>query len=241
MSLSRRWLTTSPTRTKYVSLGWGSLTLGGIRPLASSVGAGGYGVTDMSETYCHLCDADPCYCGQHGQVAYVQHKTFERGAPKGMDAAVREFVLSSHEAGVRENWTGWLNRIVEQFGEEDAPRPVWNRVSNDLQREWLLISHPAHDGPMMPPASYPDVRRLSLPDAIAEVERLIDSGGWAAGEKGLRLWQVVERIGDVLYISIYEALHDMNGRNRRVTTMSPGGNPSQFWYVRSELPTSGAS
>ncbi|WP_157550724.1 hypothetical protein [Nocardioides jensenii] len=154
---------------------------------------------------------------------------------------MREFVLSSHEAGVRENWTGWLNRIVEHFGEEDAPRPVWNRVSNDLQREWLLISHPAHDGPMMPPASYPEVRRLSLPDAIAEVERLIDSGGWAVGEKGLRLWQVVERIGDVLYISIYEALHDMNGRNHRVTTVSPGGNPSQFWYVRPELSTSGAA
>ncbi len=187
----------------------------------------------MSDTYCHLCDADPCYCGQHGRVTYVESKApVQRNAPKGLDAAVREFVLSSHDAGVRENWTGWLHRIQRQFGDEDATRSVWNRVSNNLQREWLLISHPNVDGPMGPPSSFPDVRRLSLELATAEVEQLIDRGGWAAGEKGLRLWQVVERIPNVVYISIYDALHDMNRRAHRVTTKSPSGNNTQFWYVK---------
>lgn len=83
----------------------------------------------------------------------------------------------------------------------------------------------------MAPSSYPEVRRLSLDEAIAEVERLLDSGGWVRGEKGLRLWQVVERIPNVAYISIYDALHEMNRRGHRVTTTSPGGNNSQFWYV----------
>ncbi|RYC14770.1 hypothetical protein [Nocardioides zhouii] len=186
----------------------------------------------MSDTYCHLCDADPCYCGQHGQVAHVEIKLpSKRGGPNGLDAAVREFVLSSHEAGVREPWEGWLRRIQAEFGEDDAPRQVWNRVSNDLQREWLLISHPNVEGPLMAPSSYPEVKRLSLDEAIAEVERLLDSGGWVRGENGLRLWQVVERIPNVVYISIYDALHEMNRRGHRVTTTSPGGNNSQFWYV----------
>ncbi len=187
----------------------------------------------MSDTRCHLCDAEPCYCGQHGQVTFVEKKTpVERGGPKGLDAAVREFVLSSHEAGVREDWQGWLRRIQEQFGENDAPRQVWNRVSNNLQREWLLISHPNVEGPMMAPSSFPEVRRLPLEQAIAEVEQLIDSGGWVAGEKGLRLWQVVSRIPNVVYIATYDALHEMNRRNHRVTTKSPLGNNTQFWYVK---------
>lgn len=187
----------------------------------------------MTDTYCHLCDADPCYCGQHGHVTYVEQKVpVERRGPRGLDAAVREFVLSSHDAGVRDNWTGWLLRIQKQFGNEDAPRSVWNRVSNDLQREWLLISHPNDDRPMGPPTSFPEVRRLSLDEAVAEVERLIDSGGWVAGTKGLRLWQIVERIPNVVYISIYDALHDMNRRGHRVTTKSPAsGSNTQFWYV----------
>ena len=187
----------------------------------------------MSDTYCHLCDADPCYCGQHGRVTAVEKKaTVERGGPKGLDDAVREFVLSSHDAGVREDWEGWLRRIQEQFGVADAPRQVWNRVSNNLQREWILITHPNVAGPLMPPSSFPEVRRLSLEDAIAEVEHLIDRGGWTATDKGLRLWQVVQRIPNVVYISIYDALHEMNRRDHRVTTKSPSGNNSQFWYVR---------
>lgn len=186
----------------------------------------------MSETFCHLCDADPCYCGQHGQVTSIPRKTVERGSPKGLDAAIREFVLSTHDTGVRENWGGWQHRILEKFGEDDGTRQVWNRVCNDIQRSGLLVSHPAHDGPMLHPSQYPDVRRLQLPDAVTEVERLIDSGHWVEGEKGLRLWQVVQRIGDVVYISIYDALHDMNARGYRVTTKSPAGNPSQFWYVK---------
>lgn len=42
----------------------------------------------------------------HGRVTHVESKApVQRGYPKGLDAAVREFVLSSHEAGVRKNWT----------------------------------------------------------------------------------------------------------------------------------------
>jgi hypothetical protein len=186
----------------------------------------------MSDTYCHLCDADPCYCGQHGQVTHVETKLpSTRGGPKGIDAAVRQFVLSSHNAGVREDWEGWLRRIQTHLGEDDAPRQVWHRVSNSLQREWLLISHPNAGGPLMEPRAYPEVRRLSLDEAIAEVEQLLDSGGWVRGEKGLWLWQVVERIPNVVYISIYDALHEMNRRGYRVTTKSPTGNNTQFWYV----------
>lgn len=186
----------------------------------------------MTDSYCHLCDTDPCYCGQHGKVTYLEPKTrAERGGPKGLDAAVRQFVLAAHEAGQRETWSGWLVRIQQQFGEDDAPRQVWNRVSNDLQREWLLISHPNLDGPMEAPSAYPEVKRLPLEDAVAEVERLLDSGGWVVGDKGLRLWQVVGRIQNVAYISIYDALHDMNRRGHRVTTTSPAGNNTQFWYV----------
>lgn len=187
----------------------------------------------MDDSYCHLCDADPCHCGQHGRVTFVEKKVAaERGGPRGVDAAVREFVLSSHEAGERETWGGWLDRIQERFGRDTVPREVWNRVRNDLQREWRLISHPNVEGPMDAPSSFPDVRRLSPAEATAEVERLIDRGGWVAGEKGLRLWQVVARIPDVVYISIYDALHEMNARSYRVTTKSPGGSATQFWYVR---------
>lgn len=188
----------------------------------------------MTATYCHLCDADPCYCGQHGNITYVEQKApIERGGRKGLDAAIREFVMSTHETGVRENWAGWLTRIQAQFGEEDAPRSAWSRVSNNLQREWVLISHPNDDRPMGPPSAFPEVRRVSLEEAELEVERLIDIGGWVAGDKGLRLWQVVERIPNVVYISIYDALHDMNRRGYRVTTKSPTSERNtQFWYVK---------
>jgi hypothetical protein len=184
----------------------------------------------MSETYCHLCDADPCYAGQSGHPTYIQRKM---GAWRSQGTGRRHSGVCAVLARGRSarELAGWLRRIEDKFG-EDAPRPVWNRVSNDLDRAWLLISHPAHDGPMMHSSDYPEVRRLPLREAIAAVERLIDSGGWVAGEKGLRLWQVVQRIGDALYISIYDALHDMNGRDHRVTTTSPRGKPSQFWYVK---------
>lgn len=109
---------------------------------------------------------------------------------------------------------------------------MWNRVSNNLQRDWLLISHPNLDGPMGSPSSFPEVRRLPLAQATAKVEQLIDTSGWVAGQKDLRLWQVVERIPNVLYISIYDTLHDMNRRDHRVTTKSPRGSNSQFWYVK---------
>ncbi len=74
---------------------------------------------------------------------------------------------------------------------------------------------------------------LALPEAIAAVEQLIASGGWVAGEKGLRLWQVARRLESVAYIGIYDALHDVNGREYLVTTKAPSGNHTMFWYVRS--------
>ena len=82
------------------------------------------------------------------------------------------------------------------------------------------------------PSHYPQVKFLSLPEAIAAVEQLIASGGWGAGEKGLRLWQVARRFENVAYISIYDALHDMNRREYLVTTKAPSGNHTMFWYVR---------
>ena len=190
----------------------------------------------MSETYCHLCDADPCYCGQHGKVEATPNKaTSTRSGPRGLDDAVREFVLTSYEAGVLESWRGWLDLIKDRFGhnDHDAVRHAWNRVNNELQRKWLLIDDPASpDGPMRSPAHYPQVNYLSLPEAIAAVEQLIASGGWVAGEKGLRLWQVARRIENVAYVNVYDALHDMNRREYLVTTKAPSGSHTMFWYVR---------
>ena len=74
----------------------------------------------MTDTYCHLCDADPCYCGRHGKVEATPKKpTFARSGPRGMDEAVREFVLTSYEAGVLEDWSGWLALIRDRFGRDD--------------------------------------------------------------------------------------------------------------------------
>lgn len=78
--------------------------------------------------------------------------------------------------------------------------------------------------------AYPHVRRLPMSGAIREVEELIDSGRWTAGEKGLRLWMVVERIGTVAYGSIYDAMQEMNQRGRRIETRG------QFWYVKALSP-----
>lgn len=185
--------------------------------------------------YCHLCDFDPCACGQHGKVEIISRKTVDRAGPRGLDGAVRDLVLTSHDAGTRENWSGWLDLIVEKFGpDRSAVRDVWNRVSNGLKRDWLLIDDPDldRDGPLMPPAHYPQVRRLTTQEAVAEVEQLIAAGGWKVGEPGLRLWQVWRRIPNVVYTSIYDALHEMNGRSFLVTTTAPSGKSSQFWYVK---------
>ena len=73
---------------------------------------------------------------------------------------------------------------------------------------------------------------LPLPAAIDEVQQLIASGGWRVGEPGQRLWQVWRRIPNVAYISIFDALHDLNGRDSLVTTTAPSGRSSQFWYVK---------
>lgn len=184
--------------------------------------------------YCHLCDTDPCMCGQHGNVTPIPaKKVASHGGPHGIDEEVRKFVLNSHDDGVRENWDGWLDLLTERFGpDRDAVRNAWSRVNNGLQRDWLLIDDPDGDGPKMPPSHYPQVRRLSKSAAIAEVEQLIVSGGWTVDEPGLRLWQVWRRIPNTVYICIYDALHDMNGRDYLVTTTAPSGKSSQFWYVK---------
>ena len=192
----------------------------------------------MSDTYCELCDADPCWCGRHGEVE-IQSKTVggTHSGPKGLEGPMREFVLTEYanDTGVLDNWAGWLERIVERFGGNDrtAVRNAWNRVSNQLQRDWLLIDDPAgEEGPLRAPHHYPDARHMSLAEATAAVEELIASGGWVAGEKGLRLWQVRRRIPNSVYINIWDALHDMNKRGHLVTTMSPDGHRTMFWYVR---------
>lgn len=186
--------------------------------------------------YCHLCDADPCYCGQHGKVASAPAPSgAARSGPRGIDPAMREFVLEKYEAGVLENWVGWLRLLEQQFGpDKGAVRNAWNRVSNQLQRDWLLIDVPEGDETLRSPSHYPDVRHLSVVDCIREIEALIERGGWTVGEKGLRLHEVWRRIPDVVYISVYDALHTMKDRGHLVTTVAPSGKPSQFWYVRAD-------
>lgn len=185
--------------------------------------------------YCHLCDFDPCICGQHGNVDPVPHKKIDRSGPREIDEAMRDFVLTSHEAGERHNWRGWLELLDERFTfDRSSVREVWNRVSNGLQRDWLLIGDPDEDrdGPLMPPSAYPQVRRLTLGEATAEIEQLIAGGDWTADDTGQRLWQIWRRVPNALYLSIYEALHDMKNRGYLVTTTSPRGKASQFWYVK---------
>jgi hypothetical protein len=152
-----------------------------------------------------------------------------------MDEAMREFVLMSYEAGVLEDWQGWLGLIRDRLGHDDrdAVRHAWNRVHNQLQRERLLVEDPDNPhGPMRSPSHYPQVEFLPLPEAIKAIEQLIARSGWVADEKGLRLWQVARRAENVAYISIYDALHEMNRREYLVTTKAPSGNHTMFWYVR---------
>lgn len=93
--------------------------------------------------YCHLCDFDPCTCGQHGRVEPILRRTADHGGPREIDQAIREFVLLSVESGVRETWEGWLNRIADRFGpDREAVRGAWNRTHNALQQDWMLIGDP---------------------------------------------------------------------------------------------------
>lgn len=186
--------------------------------------------------YCHLCDAEPCYCGQHGKVAgRPPESVTSRNGPRGMDLAMREFVLKHYDEGVLANYSGWLRLLEERFGPDHvAVRNAWNRVSNQLQRDWLLIDVPEGDESLRHPSHYPNMRHLSVAECIGEIEQLVESGGWVVGEKGLRLHQVWRRIPNVVYINVYDALHEMNGRNYLVTTTAPSGKPSQFWYVRAD-------
>ena len=148
---------------------------------------------------------------------------------------MREFVLEQYEQGVLTNWTGWLRVLEERFGPDNgSTRSAWNRVSNQLQRDWLLIDVPEEDKPLKHPSHYPHMRHLSVAETIVEIEHLIARGGWTADEAGLRLHQVWRRIPNVVYISVYDALHEMKHRTHLVTTTAPSGKPSQFWYVRAD-------
>lgn len=183
--------------------------------------------------YCHLCDFDPCTCGQHGAVAPTPNKVVRsHGGPRRLADTMREFVLERYEAGTRRDWGGWLDLLNNRFGpDRTTVRNTWNRVSNDLERNWLLID-PQDGRPLAHPSQYPHMQRLSLEEAVGEIERLIESGGWTVDERGLRLWQVVTRVPGVVYISIYDALHELNRRDHLVTTKAPSGKRSQFWYVK---------
>lgn len=152
-----------------------------------------------------------------------------------MDPAIREFVLQQYDEGVVLDYAGWLRLLEKRFGPDNgAVRNAWNRVTNQLQRDWLLIDVPEGDEALRHPSHYPHVRHLSVAEATAEIEELVATGGWSVGEKGLRLHEVWRRIPNVVYISVYDALHEMNGRNHLVTTIAPSGKPSQFWYVRAD-------
>ena len=186
----------------------------------------------MSDDYCHLCDADPCWCGGNIQPAKTGSGTV-RNRRDLEDAVIREYVLSAHHELGPAQWSGWLERINARFGDAVDHRPAWNRVSNQLHRDMVLISDPS-GGPMMPPSHYPRIRRYSLEEAVTAIETLIAKGGWTADEPGLRLWMVWERIGDAIYIDIYDAMHEMNRRGHLITTTAPSGKQSQFWYVKAD-------
>lgn len=178
-------------------------------------------------TYCHLCDADPCFCGRNGVPEHIPPAA-TRGPAAEADDAIRSFVLSSHEAGARHHWLQWMELIEKKFpalGHKLA-WATWSQVSNDLQREMVLIEDPNGDGPMETPDQYPNARRLSLEEATAEIERLIRDGLWTTADKGLKLWQVWKRVGDAISVDIQDALHDLNRRGYLVTTKSV------YWYVR---------
>ncbi|WP_299569024.1 hypothetical protein [uncultured Williamsia sp.] len=190
-------------------------------------------MTPMND-YCHLCDSDPCFCGRHGTVdAQGSQAASGRGGPRGIDASVRQFVLDQYDDGVLRNWDGWLDLLADRFGPDRAGvRGVWERVSNQLQRDWLLIDVPDGDAYLRSPSHYPHMRHLSVTETAAEIQALIASGGWTVEEKGLRVPEIQKRIPGVVYISVRDALHHLNERNRLVTTVAPSGKPSQFWYVR---------
>ena len=46
--------------------------------------------------------------------------------------------IKQYDGGVLTNWGGWLRLLEEKFGpDKSAVRTAWNRVSNQLQRDWL--------------------------------------------------------------------------------------------------------
>lgn len=182
--------------------------------------------------YCHLCDSEPCYCGRHGRVdALGSQAAASRGGPRGLDPAIRKFVLEQYDGGVLRNWDGWLDMLAEHFKDDKKTlRGAWERVSNEFQRSWILIDVPG--GELRSPSHYPHMRHLSVAETVGEIEALIANGGWTTTDKGLRAYQVQERLDDVVFVSVYDALHDMSGRNHLVTTVAPSGKNSMFWYVR---------
>ena len=182
--------------------------------------------------YCHLCDSEPCYCGRHGKVeALGSQAASSRGGPRGQDPAIRQFVLDRYDRGVLRNWDGWLDLLADHFKDDKkALRGAWERVSNELQRSWILIDVPG--GELRTPSQYPHMRHLSIPETVCEIEVVIANGGWTTADKGLRAHQVQERLDDVVFVSVYDALHQMNDRDHLITTVAPSGKNSMFWYVR---------
>ena len=184
---------------------------------------------------CELTDlpVESCACRQHRDSPTFGPAANRTGGRKDspVDAEdVRRFALALADSGAQLSWTGYLDELTVRFASAAGPanvRGLWSQVSNQLNREGRLTDDPAvRDCVLRPATDYPHVRRLSVPDSIREVERLIDSGGWVAGEKGLRLWMVAKRIGTVSYACVYDAMHEMNKQGRRI------GTRGQFWYVQ---------
>lgn len=184
---------------------------------------------------CDLTDltVDSCGCPKHRDSAGFNATTRAvdgRQANPVEQEEVRRFALSLAESGAELPWTGYLEEITTRFEGATDPaniRGLWNQVSNQLNREGRLVDDPAiRDSPLRPASEYPHVRRLSVTDTINEIEHLIDSGGWTKDDRGLRLWMVAERIGTIAYVCVYDAMHEMNKRGRRIETRG------QFWYVK---------
>ena len=148
------------------------------------------------------------------------------------DDEIRTFSLNLYADGARIPWEVYLDALVGRWGDAMTRAQLmskWNRVSNQLGREGLLVNDPAlPDGIMRPSDELPHVRWLSVEDTIAEIVKLIENGGWVSGEKGLKDWGVAQRLRTVQYPCVHDALHAMNKRGYRVHTRSI------FWYVNPE-------
>lgn len=181
---------------------------------------------------CPLDDTMPAaWCGHcKGGAEEQPRKRADSGRLPVDDDEVRAFVLGLYADGARLTWSAYLDELERRWGEvmtRPQLRSKWNRVSVQLGRDGVLLEDPAaSDSYMRPGSELPQVRWLSVEDTIREIENLIDSGGWSAGEPGLKDWGVAQRLRAVQYPCVHDALHAMNKRGHRVHTRSI------FWYVR---------